>query len=136
MKGTAVKQKRPLSLDDLGQVLDYYPTSTQHNDLLFIAMLLTGFFALIRLGELAFPDDRSLHDWQKITHRESVLINAQFYEFHLPHHKADVFLEGNHIIVWKDQFRHNPLHHFLRYSGSKKCPNVCMIWKDQIGVIC
>jgi hypothetical protein len=21
------------------------------------------------------------------------------------------------------------------YSGSKKCPNVCMIWKDQIGVI-
>jgi hypothetical protein len=22
------------------------------------------------------------------------------------------------------------------YSGSKKCPNVCMIWKDQIGVIC
>ena len=22
------------------------------------------------------------------------------------------------------------------YSGSKKCPNVCMIWKDQLGVIC
>ena len=21
-------------------------------------------------------------------------------------------------------------------SGSKKCPNVCMIWKDQLGVIC
>jgi hypothetical protein len=24
---------------------------------------------------------------------------------------------------------------FFIYSGSKKCPNVCMIWKDQIGVI-
>jgi hypothetical protein len=22
------------------------------------------------------------------------------------------------------------------YSGSKKCPNVCMIWKNQMGVIC
>ena len=23
----------------------------------------------------------------------------------------------------------------INYSGSKKCPNVCMIWKDQTGVI-
>ena len=23
----------------------------------------------------------------------------------------------------------------LEYSSSKKCPNACMIWKDQIGVI-
>jgi hypothetical protein len=33
---------------------------------------------------------------------------------------------------------HNIFHAVLLkpYSGSKKCPNVCMIWKDQIGVIC
>ena len=81
MKGTAVKQKQPLSLDDLGQVLDYYATSTQHNDLLFVAMLLTGFFALMCLDELTFPDDKSLCNWWKITHRESVVVNAQFHEF-------------------------------------------------------
>jgi hypothetical protein len=27
-------------------------------------------------------------------------------------------------------------HVLILYSGSKKCPNVCMIWKDQSGVIC
>ena len=26
--------------------------------------------------------------------------------------------------------------HMMLYSGSKKCPNVCMIWKDQLAVIC
>ena len=28
------------------------------------------------------------------------------------------------------------MHHRVAYSGSKKCPNVCMIWKNQLGVIC
>ena len=60
LKGSAVKRKRTLTLDDLARVIDYYSTSTKHDDLLFVAMLPTGFFALMRLGELTFPDDKSL----------------------------------------------------------------------------
>jgi len=60
LKGSATMQKRALTLDDLGCVIDYYSNSTKHDDLLFIAMLLTGFFALMRLGELTFPDNKSL----------------------------------------------------------------------------
>ena len=119
LKGSAVKRKRALTLDDLARVIDYYSTSTKHDDLLFIAMLLTGFFALMRLGELTFPDDKSLREWRKVTLRNSVRCTNELYEFHLPSHKADAFFEGNRVIVRKDQFRHDPLFHFSRYLASR-----------------
>ena len=43
--------------DDLQKVIDDLDHSTLHNDLLFKTMLLTGFFALMRLGNLTFPDE-------------------------------------------------------------------------------
>src|SRR6267378_819383 len=51
MRGILVKRKAALTLDDLGTVINYYSLSTNHDDLLFVAILLTGFFALMRLGE-------------------------------------------------------------------------------------
>jgi len=119
LKGSATKRKRALTLDDLGRVIDYYANSTKHDDLLFVAMLLTGFFALMRLGELSFPDDKSLQEWRKVTLRDSVCCTDELYEFFLPYHKADHFFEGNRIIVRKDQFRHDPLYHFSRYLASR-----------------
>jgi len=47
MKGTPTKRKRALTLDDLGCVILHYSLSTLHEDLLFVTMLLTGFFALM-----------------------------------------------------------------------------------------
>ena len=64
MRGTLITRKRALTLDDLGRVINFYALSTCHDDLLFVAMLLTGFFALMRLGELSLPNDKSLHDWR------------------------------------------------------------------------
>ena len=119
MKGTPVTRKRALTLDDLAVIILYYATSTLHDDLLFVAILLTGFFALMRLGELTFPDDKSLRDWRKLTKRASVIIHPDYYEFLLPHHKADRYFEGNRIIVRRDQFRHNPLKHFSAYLASR-----------------
>ena len=72
----------------------------------------------MRLGELTFPDDKSLREWRKVTLRNSVRCTNEFYEFHLPSHKADAFFEGNRVIVRKDQFRHDPLFHFSRYLAS------------------
>ena len=37
--------------------------------------------------------------------------------------------------IWVDRVSANAVVNGM-YSGSKKCPNVCMIWKDQLGVIC
>jgi hypothetical protein len=119
MMGSAIKRKRALTLDDLQRVIDFYSTSTTHDDLLFVSMLLTGFFALMRLGELSFPNDKSIQDWRKVTKRSSVTINPDQYEFFMPGHKADRYFEGNRIIVRKEQFRHNPLHHFQTYISSR-----------------
>jgi hypothetical protein len=115
MRGTPTNRKRALTLDDLGRVIDYYIHSEDLDDLLFVSMLLTGFFALMRLGELTLPDDKSIQDWRKIIRRTSVALNDKFYEFHLPHHKADRYFEGNRVIVRAEQFRHNPLFHFTKY---------------------
>ena len=118
MRGTPTNRKQALTLDNLGRVIDRYTSSTDHNELLFLAMILTGFFALMRLGELTFPDDKSIRDWRKITKRSSVKVDHDRYGFHLPHHKADRYFEGNWVIVMAEQFRHNPLIHFKNYLRS------------------
>jgi len=60
------RRKRALSISELSSVLAHYAnTSPSHDDLLFVAMLLTGFFSLMRLGEMAFPDDKKIQDWRK-----------------------------------------------------------------------
>jgi hypothetical protein len=119
MKSTAIKRKNALTIDNLQTIIDRYGESLNHDDLLFVAMLFTGFFALMRLGELTFPDDESIRDWRKVSKRCSVVVTPQQYEFELPAHKADRYFEGNRIIVRKDQIHHDPLHHFNRYLSSR-----------------
>ena len=119
LKGTATHRKRALTLDDLGRVIAYYTNSTDHDDLLFVSQLLSGFFALMRLGELTFPDDVSIRDWRKVIRRDSVRVFLEWYEFFLPHHKADRYFEGNRVIVRRKQFRHDPLAYFNAYLASR-----------------
>jgi len=137
MRGTPVTRKRALTLDDLGRVIDYYSLSSYYDDLLFVSMLLTGFFALMRLGELTFPDDKSIRDWRKVIKRSSVHTNSDLYEFHLPHHKADRYFEGNRIIVRAQQFRHNPLFHFKKYLNLRDTsfPASSPLWLTAAGQV-
>jgi len=99
MKSNPIVPKCALTLDDLGMVIVYYSKFTRHDNLLFIAMLLTGFFTLLRLGELTLPNNKSIRDWRKIVRWDTVSICHDLYTFHLLHHKADCYFEGNHIIV-------------------------------------
>ena len=137
MRGTAITRKRALTLDDLGRVISHYSASSDHDDLLFVTGFLTGFFALLRLGELSFPDDESIRDWRKVTKCSSVVVQDDLYGFDLPHHKADPFFEGNHIIVCRDQFRHNPLFHFRAYLASRDrlFPFASPLWLTKKGEV-
>ena len=99
LRGTPTKRKRALTKDDLHRVISHYSDSMSHEDLLFVLLLLTGFFALMRLGELTIPDDKTLIDHRKITSRTSVSISNDNYHFFLPSHKADKTFEGNTIII-------------------------------------
>jgi len=62
---------------------------------------------------------------------------ADTYEFHLPAHKADQFFEGNRIIVWAEQFQHNPLTHFKSYLTSRDNlhPLLVPLWLTSNGLI-
>ncbi|THU80024.1 hypothetical protein K435DRAFT_696567, partial [Dendrothele bispora CBS 962.96] len=54
----ATKRKSPLSISDLALAVEHYRHRRNHDDLLFLALLLTGWFGLLRLAELCLPDVR------------------------------------------------------------------------------
>lgn len=135
LKGRPTLRKNALTLDNLQLVIDNL--SNLHDDLLFLTLLLTGFFALLRLGELTFPNDTQLRNWRKISKRSSVSISDDSYSFFLPAHKADKFFEGNKIVVMKDQIRLDPLQHFKAYISSRDhlFPLASPLWLTQSGDI-
>jgi len=60
-------RKRTLSVSDLSTVVNHYQnTPPSHDNLLFVSMLLTGFFLLMRLGKMAFPDESATTSKSKI----------------------------------------------------------------------
>ena len=138
LRGVATKRKRALTFSDLELVVNTLQNSHSHDDLLFIAMLLTGFFALMRLGELSFPNDRQLQNWRKVTKRSSVKLTDDQFEFHLPSHKADPFFERNHIIVKRQQYCNiDPLSFFRTYLHSRDnlFPLASPLWVTSKGTV-
>ena len=137
MRGTATIRKRALTITDLHLVIAHYCLSTLHDDLLFVAMLLTGFFGLLRLGELTFPDDPTLQNWKKVTRRDTVRLQDSLYEFILPGHKADRFFEGNRIIIPAQRFTLHPLRHFSSYLASRDSihPIASPLWLTEAGAV-
>jgi hypothetical protein len=135
MRGTPTVRKRALSTEDLHKVTLHYQNSNSHDDKLFVAMLLTGFFGLLRLGEMTFPDDSNLHNWKKVTRRNTVHISNSQYEFFLPGHKADRFYEGNRIIIPAHRFQQHPLQHFRAYIDSRDQihPVASALWLTEAG---
>ena len=82
MRNQEVKRKKPLSIGDLQFIDSRLRQSRVHDDILFAALISTGFHGLLRLGELTFPDSPALHDWRKVTKRSTVTLRNQ--EFYLP----------------------------------------------------
>ena len=117
--GSPVKRKAPLSHADLLLVLDSIVSNPSHDDLLFAAIILTGFHALMRLGELVFPDKKELRNYRKISLRHTVSVLPHQFSFFLPSHKADRFFEGNTIIIQKLSTPTDPYQSFLSYLTSR-----------------
>jgi hypothetical protein len=87
-----------LTIDNL-HVLFAAHDSSSHDDLLFLSMLLTGFSALLRLGEMALPNSPAKRSSKKITSRHTLHILPAQFAFQLPFHKADRFFQGSKIVV-------------------------------------
>ena len=117
--GTPTKRKAPLSHANLLFVLDSMVSEPSHDELLFAALILTGFHALMRFGELVFPDKKNLRNYRKIALRHSVRLHQENYSFFLPSHKGDRFFEGNTILVQKLNTPTDPYNPFIAYLRSR-----------------
>lgn len=137
LRGTATIRRRALTIDDLRTVSFHYASSKVHDDVLFVAMLFTGFFGLLRLGELTFPEERKLRNWKKITKRETVKVSPNSFEFLLPGHKADRFFEGNKILIPATRYNLQPLQLFMVYLNSrdKLFPFASALWLTSEGLV-
>ena len=118
LRGVPTNRKRALTMSDLHLVINHYSNSQFHDDFLFVSQIVTGFFALMRLGELTVPDDKSLFNHRKFTSRTSVSISNDDYRFFLPNHKANKFFEGNTVIIQSHHISIDPLSIFKKYHSS------------------
>jgi len=132
MRAVPTSCKQALTFEDLETVVNKLSSSIDYNNVLFLTQLLTGFFALFRLGEMTYPDDPELRDLRKVTKHSSVQTDDISYKFFLPGHKADRFFEGNTIIVCK-----NPHKCFLAYlrACDAKFPFSSPLWLTSRGTI-
>jgi hypothetical protein len=135
--GTPTKRKTPLSHANILLVLDSMCSSPSHDQLLFASIMLTAFHALMRLGELVFPDKKNLRNYRKISLRHSVSILPHQYSFFLPSHKPDRSFEGNIIIVQHTNRPTDPYHPFLTYLASQdsKFPLHPELWLTSHGCV-
>ncbi|KAJ7675540.1 hypothetical protein B0H17DRAFT_900148, partial [Mycena rosella] len=93
MLSRPIHRKQPLSRYQLQLILEQLPRNPSHDDILFVAMPLTGFYGLLRLGELTAPDDPALRNPSKWTLRSSG------FSFWLRSHKTDSTFEGSHVVI-------------------------------------
>ena len=55
--------------------------SPDYNNQIFLAQLLTGFFALFGLGEMTYPDDPELCNPRKVTKHNSISVSNDSFQF-------------------------------------------------------
>ena len=66
LHGSTITRKLPLSVSNIELIFSALCKSFVHDNLLFLAQLLTGFYALLRLGELTFPNNKSLQNTKSL----------------------------------------------------------------------
>ncbi|KAG2757271.1 hypothetical protein P692DRAFT_201671710, partial [Suillus brevipes Sb2] len=116
--GVPIDRKSPLSRTDLETAAASLPSPRTHDDLLFLAQLYDGFYGLMRLGELVWPDNTSLRSFDKVIRRTSVIITDSYHSFMLPRHKADTSFEGSTIVIQRASPA-DPHHTFTTYLASR-----------------
>lgn len=128
--GKPVSRKAPLSVANLSSAVSMYGESLDHDDSLFLSQLLCGFFGLMRLGELCWPDKKSLQDWRQVIMRHTVTWFDSGFGYLLPGHKGDKFWEGNQIVIQKRNDSVDPYAAFTRYlqSRDRRFPHNPQLW--------
>ena len=123
-----VRQKSSLTRDDLKLVYQHLPHPWSHDHLLFVTILLVGFFGLLCLGELVQSDMPHLRSISKISWRhDDVQLSATSLSFSIPRSKSDHFFEGDRVVIQKSSSAPDPLALFQRYLVSRDSRFPCFL---------
>ena len=117
--GRPTNRKAPLTTALLQTITTSLRESRDHDDMLFLSMLNTGFPGLLRLGEMTVSDNPSLRDFRKVVLRSSLTWLGRDYEFLLPAHKADATFEGNRVHIAQIVGAPDPQPIMSRYIASR-----------------
>ncbi|KAG2754246.1 hypothetical protein P692DRAFT_20692316, partial [Suillus brevipes Sb2] len=117
--GRPVSRKSPLMRDDLLRAYLALSHPLTFDDLLWITQLVSGFYGLLRLGELTWSDAIGLRDYDKLTRRSSVGISELNFSFWLQRDKTDSRFEGNHVFIQRSLDALDPLSFFRRYLSAR-----------------
>jgi hypothetical protein len=130
-------RKRPVTRTELSNVSRGYTSSSSFDDILYLTILLTGFHGLMRLGELTWPDNKSLRDYRKVIMRNSVQIHPKSFQFTLPGHKADRFFEGSQVLIQSTQLDDDAWSPFTKYLALRdhRFPLRAELWLKEDGSI-
>ncbi|KAF8830067.1 hypothetical protein HHX47_DHR2000550 [Lentinula edodes] len=101
VRADPVKRKPPLRTSHLQQFLELKTKS--YNHLLFATLISCCFYGCHRVGELTFPNQKSLRDWRKVIKRSTLKFEAGRAGYHLPYHKGDPFYQGTDILFCSQQ---------------------------------
>ena len=112
------KRKCALTSNDLELVSIVLTSSTLHDDKLFLTQLLTGFHALLHLGELVWPNNPKLHSSCKLVCCTSVQRSPGSFSFLLHSHKSDKFFNGDQVLVDQQISGVAPVNAFSTYLTS------------------
>ncbi|XP_006463340.1 hypothetical protein AGABI2DRAFT_179719 [Agaricus bisporus var. bisporus H97] len=84
-----VRRKQPITFSQLEDVAGIYNNeSNSYDDRLFLALFVTGFFGLMRVGELTDPNDPLLINRRKTIRRDSLVLTDDSASFILPASKT------------------------------------------------
>lgn len=114
-----VRRKTPLTCSDVARLATSVSSPPSHDDTLFVALLLTGFHALARLGDLVWPDHVQHRTYATVARHLSVHVASDHYTFLLQTHKTDAFFEGDRVLVRRQHPNSDPWQAFTAYLASR-----------------
>ena len=119
LRGTEQRRVDAISIDQVRDAVGSLGESTHHDDRLFLAIFLTAFFGLMRIGELCWPDRTELQDPRRLTWRHTAQLTDNSYNFVLPASKTDRYYEGARIVIQRLDGVENPVTPFARYVDAR-----------------
>ncbi|KDQ52375.1 hypothetical protein JAAARDRAFT_198293 [Jaapia argillacea MUCL 33604] len=79
-----LRQAEPLTLANLTMLIHLLGPSLSHNNLLFLTITLTGFYGLLWVGEMVWPDTKAAQLYKKVATHDLVSLTSTSYSFTVP----------------------------------------------------